>query len=66
MLYGDGEKKARDIAYADAMAAVHRKYPDDVEAAAFTALALLGTAHDGRDFAIYMRSAAILEPLFPA
>ena len=47
------------------MTAVHRKYPDDVEAAAFTALALLGTAHDGRDFAIYMRSAAILEPLFP-
>jgi tetratricopeptide (TPR) repeat protein len=66
VLYGDGEKKARDIAYADAMAAVHRKYPEDVEAAAFTALALLGTAHDGRDFAIYMRSAAILEPLFPA
>jgi tetratricopeptide (TPR) repeat protein len=45
---------------------VHRKYADDVDAAAFTALALLGTAHDGRDFAIYMRSAALLEPLFPA
>src|SRR5262249_49983330 len=35
-------------------------------AAAFYALSLLGTAHDGRDFAIYMRSAAILEPLFAA
>jgi tetratricopeptide (TPR) repeat protein len=66
VLYGDGEKKARDFAYADAMAGVHRKYPDDIDAAAFTALALLGTAHDGRDFAIYMRSAAILEPLFPS
>ena len=54
-LYGDGDKKARDFAYAEAMADLHRKYADDVDAAAFTALALLGTAHDGRDFAIYMR-----------
>ncbi len=65
-LYGDGEKKARDFAYADAMVALQRKYADDIDAAAFAALALLGTAHDGRDFAIYMRSAALLEPLFPA
>jgi tetratricopeptide (TPR) repeat protein len=65
-LYGDGEKKARDFAYAEAMTDLQRKYANDVDAAAFTALALLGTAHDGRDFAIYMRSAALLEPLFPA
>jgi tetratricopeptide (TPR) repeat protein len=64
-LYGDGEKNARDFAYADAMAGVYRDYPDDIDAAAFTALAVLGTAHDGRDFAVYMRSAAILEPVFP-
>lgn len=66
VLYGEGDKKARDRAYADAMTSLHRKYPDDVEAAALAAVALLGTAHDGRDFAIYMRSAAILEPLFPS
>lgn len=65
VLYGDGDKIRRDVAYADAMEALHRKYPDDVDAAAFHALALLGTAHGGRDFATYMRSAAILEPLFP-
>jgi tetratricopeptide (TPR) repeat protein len=65
ILYGDGDKFSRDFAYADAMAELHRRYPDDVDAAAFHALALLGTAHAGRDFAIYMRSAAILEPLFP-
>lgn len=64
ILYGDGDKYSRDFAYADAMAELHRKYLDDVDAAAFYALALLGTAHQGRDFAIYMRSAAILEPLF--
>src|SRR5207247_4887324 len=66
ILYGDGDKVSRDFAYADAMAALHRKFPDDVDAAAFHALALLGTAHEGRDFAIYMQSAAILEPLFPS
>jgi hypothetical protein len=48
------------------MDGIRRKYPDDVEAAAFTALALLGTSHEGRDFATYMRAAAILEPLFPS
>ncbi len=66
ILYGDGDKASRDFAYADAMSEVHRRYPDDVEAAAFYALAVLGTAHEGRDFAIYMRAAAILEPLFPS
>jgi hypothetical protein len=65
-LYGEGDKKARDFLYAEAMDGIRRKYPDDVEAAAFTALALLGTSHAGRDFAIYMRAAAILEPLFPS
>jgi tetratricopeptide (TPR) repeat protein len=65
VLYGDGDKKTRDVAYAEAMDSIRRTYPDDVDAAAFTALAWLGTAHDGRDFVIYMRAAAILEPLFP-
>jgi tetratricopeptide (TPR) repeat protein len=65
VLYGEGDKRKRDFAYADAMDSIRRKYPDDVEAAAFAALAFLGTSHDGRDFGIYMRAAAILEPLFP-
>ena len=63
-LYGAGTKPARDIAYAAAMAEMHRSYPDDPDAAAFYALALLGTAHNGRDLAISMRAAAILEPVF--
>ncbi len=65
ILYGDGDKRARDMAYADAMASLIREYPDDVEATAFAALALLGTSHEGRDFATYMRSAALLEPVLP-
>jgi tetratricopeptide (TPR) repeat protein len=64
-LYGDGDKYARDFAYADAMAELHRTYPDDVDATAFSALSLLGTTHEGRDFSVYMRAAALLEPLFP-
>jgi tetratricopeptide (TPR) repeat protein len=47
------------------MAKLSRKYPDDPNAAAFYALSILGTAHEGRDFAIYMRAAGVLEEVFP-
>jgi tetratricopeptide (TPR) repeat protein len=43
ILYGDGDKVARDKAYAAAMEKIHREYPDDAEAALFYALALMGT-----------------------
>ena len=46
-LYGEGEKPERDQAYAAAMEEVHREYPDDLEAAAFYSLALLGLAYGG-------------------
>jgi hypothetical protein len=65
-LYGEGTKDDRDLRYEAAMAALHTKYSDDVDAAAFHALAILGTAHAGRDVATYMRAAAILEEIFPA
>jgi hypothetical protein len=59
-------KEQRDVRYADAMAALHAHNPDDVDATAFYALALLGTAHEGRDYAIYMRAAALLEEVLPS
>ncbi|HEX3532277.1 MAG TPA: tetratricopeptide repeat protein [Thermoanaerobaculia bacterium] len=65
VLYGSGTKEERDCRYSDALAALHQRYPDDVDATAFYALSLLGTAHQGRDFATYMRSAALLEEVFP-
>jgi len=65
VLYGDGSKEERDFQYAAAMGALHDRYPDDVDATAFYALSLLGTSHKGRDFAIYMRAAALLEEVFP-
>ncbi len=65
ILYGEGAKNERDVLFSDAMANLHQRYPDDVDATAFYALSLLGTAHSGRDFGIYMRSAALLEEVFP-
>jgi tetratricopeptide (TPR) repeat protein len=65
VLYGEGTKEDRDDRYAEAMAALQRKYPDDVDATAFHALALLGTSHEGRDVPTYMRAAALLEEVFP-
>jgi tetratricopeptide (TPR) repeat protein len=57
-------KLARDLAYADAMKRMHAKYPGDDEVASFYALAILGTSHGGRDFAIYMRAAALAEQVY--
>ncbi|MGC1613311.1 MAG: hypothetical protein WA736_01370 [Candidatus Acidiferrum sp.] len=64
ILYGEGEKYDRDAHYADFMRELHEKYPDDIDATCFYALALLGTAHDGRDVPTYMRAAALLEDVF--
>ncbi len=64
VLYGDGDKRSRDFAYADAMRRLYEKYPHDHEAAVFYALALLGTAHEGRDIPTYMRAAAVAEEVF--
>jgi tetratricopeptide (TPR) repeat protein len=46
-LFGDGDKRARDRAYAERMAQLHAQFPDDDEAAAFYALALLSTIPTG-------------------
>ena len=64
-LFGDGTKEERDRRYEEVLAGIHRKFPEDVDGAAFYALATLGTAEHGRDFATYMRAAAVLEEVFP-
>jgi tetratricopeptide (TPR) repeat protein len=61
VLYGEGAKEERDDAYARTIRELHETYPEDEDAAAFYALALLGTAHEGRDFGTYMKSAGTLE-----
>src|SRR5437588_9487468 len=65
VLFGDGTKEERDRRYESVLAELHRKFPEDVDAASFYALAILGTAEHGRDFATYMRAAAVLEEVFP-
>lgn len=65
ILYGQGSKDDRDQKYADAMFRLHRNFPEDVDAAALYALAILSSAENGRDFATYMRAAAVLEEIFP-
>jgi len=42
VLYGDGDKRSRDAAYSAAMEKIYRAYPDDLDAASFYSLSLLG------------------------
>jgi len=61
VLYGEGSKTERDNAYMRAMARLSATYPDDLEAMAFHALSILGSTDGERDFATYMRAAAVAE-----
>jgi len=64
ILYGDGDKISRDIAYSDAMGRLMKKYPDDLEAASLYAVALLGTCQFERRYDVYMRAAAVAEEVY--
>ena len=46
-LFGDGAKALRDRAYADRLGQLHAQFPEDDEASAFYALALLSTIPPG-------------------
>jgi hypothetical protein len=65
-LYGGGDKLSRDRAYHAKMMALYEADPSDIDARSFAALATLGLASEGRDTAIYMRAAAMLEEALPA
>src|SRR5712691_2172984 len=65
VLYGEGDKLARDIAYSTAMEKIHRGDPDDLEAASFYALSLLGTVRPGeKGFRRQMQAAAIATEVY--
>src|SRR3989454_2455869 len=65
VLYGEGDKSARDKAYSVAMEKIYRDYPDDLEAACFYALSLLGSVKpDERGFLRQMRAGAIALDVF--
>lgn len=60
VLYGEGDKLARDKAYSAAMEKIYRDYPDDLEAASFYSLSLLGTVRPGdKGYSRQMRAGAI-------
>jgi tetratricopeptide (TPR) repeat protein len=60
LLYAAGEKRARDLAYSAAMEKIYRDYPDDLDAAAFYSLSLLGLVQPGdKGYRLQARAGAI-------
>ncbi len=60
VLYGDGDKHARDAAYSAAMEKIYVAYPEDLDAAAFYSLSLLGMAQPGdKSFRLQSKAGAI-------
>jgi tetratricopeptide (TPR) repeat protein len=65
ILFGAGDKLARDIAYADALKAMHARHPADDEIACFYSLALLGTGRPGvSNTRNAMQAAALAQGIF--
>lgn len=59
ILYGDGDRQTRNVAYMNAMRRMYVDYPGNQEAATFYALSILGSSAEGRDYTLYMKAAAI-------
>ena len=59
-LYGEGDERSRDAAYSAAMEKIYRDYPDDLDAAAFYSLSLLGmTNFNDKSYRMQARAGAI-------
>jgi hypothetical protein len=59
VLYGDGDKHSRDEAYSAAMEKIYTEYADDLDAAAFYSLSLLGLGDEGKSYRLHARAGAI-------
>jgi tetratricopeptide (TPR) repeat protein len=60
LLYGEGEKRARDTAYSAAMEKIYRDYENDLDAAAFYSLSLLGLVRSvEKSYRLQARAGAI-------
>jgi tetratricopeptide (TPR) repeat protein len=62
----DLDKLERDVRYRNAMRELHEAYPDDLEVRAFYGLSILGVGSANRDYATYIRAAAIITPVWEA
>lgn len=59
-LYGEGDRHARNLAYAAAMEKIYREHPTDLEAASFYALSLLGAVRPtDKGYRLQMQAGAI-------
>ena len=61
ILFGEGTKYERDIAYNQFLEGLTQKYPENNEIAAFYAISLLGASRNGRDSELYDKSARIVQ-----
>ena len=60
VLYKDSDKRARDARYSAAMEKIYRAYPDDLDAAAFYSLSLLGMVRgDDKSYRLQAKAGAI-------
>ena len=65
LLYGDVKKPMRDKAYSKAMEKIYSTYPDDLEAACFYSLSLLGLARNAENkLPLQVESGAIALEIF--
>lgn len=60
------DKLERDVHYRNAMQRIHLAYPDDMEARVFYGLSILGVGSANREYATYMRAAAVITPVWDA
>jgi len=58
-LYGEGDKPARDAAYSAQMEKIYLAYPEDLDAAAFYSLSLLGMAGGAKGYLLQAKAGAI-------
>ena len=61
ILFGEGTKYERDVAYRDYMEGLQAQYPNNHEVAALYAISLLGSSRNGRDGELYDKSARIAQ-----
>lgn len=64
LLYGQGDKTERDANYSEALGALARRYPHDLDARALYALSILGLTNGTRNVKNYMRAAAEAEAVY--
>ncbi|MFK7807248.1 MAG: tetratricopeptide repeat protein [Saprospiraceae bacterium] len=63
LLYGEGTKYDRDVAYRDFMESLSEKYPNNHEVAAFYAISILGATRNGRDDAMDGKTARVAQSI---